>query len=275
MFALYASQSISQLILKYVETLSVTPFLIAGMLSAAAIFPLSITRSVSPEVEEPTVTNVFKIFKVSLLGSLGCLLSGLILSAMYSFTPNFAQEYNIPVSYIMSISIAGGFILQWPIGKLSDAFDRRKILTLIALLSIFPSLAIMFFSGNEHLVIACSFILGGLIFTIYPLGIAQVCDHIEEKNINSAIGLSSLIYGVGAIIGPLIAPIVMNYFGVASLYLYIALVAFSLFLIGLHSIGHRPSISKEEQANYVTVLPRVTPNMSQLDPRSSPDHKQL
>ncbi|MGM0440722.1 MAG: MFS transporter [Chlamydiota bacterium] len=267
MAVLYASQSGSQLILNYIDPLTSASYLLAALLSAAAIFPLAITKTVSPKVEEPTLSNVFKLFHFSPLGWLGCFMGGMILSSIYSFTPNFAQEYGLKVSYIMTITIGGGFLLQWPIGKLSDILDRRKVLIGVASGTLLPSFCLLLFPKFSGLVMVASFLLGGLIFTIYPLSISQVCDRIEDKNIHSAIGQLSLIYGGGAIVGPLFAPIFTNAFGLSALYLYVALVAGSLLVTGLQALSRRPEVSIEEQSEYVAIPPRSSPVAANLDPR--------
>ena len=272
MVALYASQSGSQMIMKYVTIMSATPFLIAAAFAALAIFPLSITKSVSPELEKPTLTNVFKVLKISALGSMSCFLSGCMLSSFYSFTPNFAQDYGLSISSIMSITIAGGFLLQWPIGKMSDIFDRKKVVSMVALLAIIPCMVIFFLSTKDNIVMYSSFILGGLIFAVYPLGISQVCDHVETKNIHSALGLLSLIYGIGATAGPILAPFIINLIGLKGLYLYLALVSLVLFLFSLYFRSSRPAIAMEDQNDYVSVLPKMTMVGTRLDPRSNDDN---
>ncbi len=267
MFTLYASQSISQLIIGYVDPMTAIPFLVSGILASLSILPLSLTKAASPEVHEPAVKNLLRIIRLSPFGSLACLLSGLILSAFYSFTPNFAQMHDISVSYIMSLTIAGGFLLQWPIGKLSDIFKRNMVLTLTSLVAIFPCILIMIIPEHDMIVLVSAFVLGGLTFTIYPLGITQVCDRVSESDIHSTTGLLSLIYGIGATLGPLTAPFVMMIPVLGGLHLYFAIVLTTIFVIGLYSIYRRPPIAHEDRNEYIPAHPRTTPVAGELEPR--------
>ena len=159
---------------------------------------------------------------------MGCVISWLMLGSIYSFLPNYAQDNNLSVSAVLGITIAGGFCLQWPIGKMSDMFDRAKILTLISLIIILTCILILLVSPDHVWVYIFSFILGGLSFTIYPVSIAQVCDHLEHGNIVNITGALLFAYGVGAILGTPIVALLIENFSSSAIFYYISCI--SLFL---------------------------------------------
>ncbi len=268
MIALYGSQSFSQLILQVINIETLIPFLIAGALGAISIIPVATTYTKSPEIaEEVPHKSLFEIIRLAPLGFWGCFMAGLILSSVYSFTPYFAQNYKLSVPAIMTITIAGGFILQWPIGHLSDIFDRRKVLIFTSFLIVIPSAFILFFPFLHLYVYILSFVLGGFCFTLYPLSITQVCDKIDPIYTTYATSLLSLVYGIGCVLGPIISPIFMKA-APSALYFYIGIVGVLLGIIGVYYKIKRPKrTAKKHKAEYVP-LPATAPTASELDPRA-------
>ncbi len=270
MIAFYFSQASGQFILDWVDQTSLIPFLVAGLLAMISVVPVSLTRYPSPVVTEPTIPNIFHIFSISPLGVSGCFLAGWLLSGIYSFTPIFARDMGLSVPLVMSVTIMGGMVLQWPIGKLSDIFDRRTILVLASLILVIPSFLIFLFPHQESFVLVFSFLLGGLSFTLYPLSITQVCDHFEAHNITAITGILLLAYGAGSSTGPLLAPLFIQPFGSEFLYIYLSLISLLLAAIGMASILFGKAIPQEEQQEYVP-LPSSGTAAFELDPRFGDD----
>lgn len=265
MLFLYSSQATSQFLLDIVDIETSEPFLLAAILSSLSIIPSSLTYMKAPEIDSTVKISLIKYFKMSQFGFMGCVISGLILSAIYSFLPNYAQDNNLSVSTILGVTIAGGFCLQWPIGKLSDLFDRTKVLTVIALLAILISFLILLIS-NEILIYIISFLLGGLCFTIYPISIAQVCDSLGHGNIVNMTGALLCAYGMGAVLGPQILAPLIGVFGSSIIFIYIAFISFTFLALGIYTITKVKTIPNENQVEFVA-MPRATPIANNLDPR--------
>ncbi len=158
-------------------------------------------------------------------------------------------------------------ILQYPIGLLSDNFDRRKVLILISALLIFLSIIVTVigyknFSFTQLTIIY--FIFGGMSFTFYPVALSMVCDSLRSAHIVSATQGLSLIEGMGSIIGPIIAPPFMKIFGIKGLTIYFIIVASCLLLFLIYR-----TIKKEKTAynNHFVVAIHTTPIVAELDPR--------
>jgi MFS family permease len=265
MLCLYLSQSLSQFFLDFVDIDSMEPFLLASILASLSIIPSSLTYMKAPEIDITNKMSILKYFKISQFGFLGCVISGLILSSIYSFLPTYAQDNNLSVSAIVGITIAGGFCLQWPIGKLSDMFDRTKVLTMLSLCTIFVSLIVLLISNEVMIYVVC-FFLGGLCFTIYPISIAQVCDNLGHGNVINMTGALLCSYGMGAVLGPQILAPLIGLFGSGIIFGYIAFMALTLSALGIYTITRVKTIPNEAQVDFV-VMPRATPVANNLDPR--------
>lgn len=263
MIALYSSQTLSQFFLKFVSISSMEAFLITALLSALSIIPVSFTNAISPHVGNGSRVSLLRILKLSPLGFIGCIFSGLVLSSIYSFAPTYAQDTFISVPLLVGSTIAGGFLLQWPIGHLSDLFDRRKVLVILSFTTLLPCLGIIFTRGHEIPIYILSFFLGGLTFTINPISVTQVCDRFHPDHITSLTGILLVAYSIGAICGPLIAPFFIEQLYPFGLYIYIGSVCLILGLLGLFALWKWPGIPKiGDQTKFLPSPPEslATPN---------------
>jgi len=270
MITMYAGQAFSQLLMQIFPPLSILPYLLTGVIAAMSVLPVSLMRIQSPEASDDhgVKIKVLTIYKKAPFGFLGCFIAGCILSSIYSFIPNFAYDMKFSVAIIMFLTIGGGFILQWPIGHLSDLLDRRKVLLGVTFLILVPSIFVFFLASYMHFVFICSFLLGGLCFTLYPLSITQVCDRFESHQISYVIGMLSLVFGIGAILGPIVSSLFMTAFTAKAVYLYIGGVASIFGLSGVFFIYKRPKPTPEaEKSDYVT-LSISSPVAAELDPRA-------
>ncbi|NGX34055.1 MAG: putative MFS-type transporter YcaD [Candidatus Anoxychlamydiales bacterium] len=254
MIALYGSQSLSQMLIDVVNIETITPFLLFGILCYLSIVPISINYSKTPESQSEIMKKSYlEVYKASPLSFWGSLSSGIILGAIYSFLPIFATLNNIRVSYIMTITIAGGFLLQWPIGYLSDIFDRRKVLITSAILAIIPSILMIFFSNVTYFAYFLCFLLGGFTFVIYPISISQACDRFDTKYVPFVVGFMAMTYGIGAIIGPFVTSLFME-ISIYALFIFIAIVSSLLGIIGIYFRMKYPKITpKEEKSEFMPI----------------------
>ncbi len=271
MLTLYMAQGFGQFILNLATLESFIPFAITIFLSSLSILPVCMMKSSGPLVLESSITNLFEILKKAPLGPIGCFIAGLITSSFYGLAPIFGKEIHLSVmqiSYVMGFTILGGLILQWPIGHLSDIFNRRKVM-----ISVFFALMLLTFAlfyskfFHYHLLLTLMVIFGGISFTIYPLSITYTCDYFSEKNIIGITCALLIIYGIGCIVGPLLSPIFMSLLGPAGLFLFIAIVSAIYILFAMWRVLHvRPHLERE-QSDYLP-LPRATSLVFLLDPRS-------
>ena len=266
MICLYSAQTAGQFGLDILDINSLEPFILAAIISSVSIIPASLTYVPAPEIKPMPKLAINKYFSASPLGFMGCISSGLILSAIYSFLPKYAVDNDFSVSMMLGLTIAGGFCLQWPIGKLSDTFDRTKIIIILSLVIAVICLLLAVVHFHEVLIYTMMFIFGGLCFTIYPLCIAQVCDHLEHGNIINVTGVLLFAYGVGAVLGPPIVSLFMEMFSAVALLYYVSFVSFVLFLFGLYRNKIEKNIPQDEQVEFIA-MPRVSPMANELDPR--------
>lgn len=267
MIALYVSQAASQFILPMLDLSSLEPYFWSALLIVLSQVPLTLTLSPAPHIHEGSRQTLRRLARRSPFGFTGCLIAGLILSALYSFVPVYAQEQGLSVSALLSTCILGGVILQWPLGRLSDIVDRRQILLGVAITTSIPCLGILAFGSSEQLIYTLMFLLGGLAFTLYPLSITQVCDRLQSSDITKATGVLLVVYGIGAMLGPLASSFFVDQLSSGGLYVYVIVNSVALAGFGLWSILFRPGVPLEDQNDFVSIA-ATTPLAVELDPRA-------
>lgn len=234
----YAALSSGQLLIDLSDPKGVFPFCITTALLVLSILPVSVHKLAEPKVEHHSARlNPIELFRLSPFGFMGGGISGMLLAAVYGLVPVYANEIGMSVSEIgtfMAVLIFGGFAFQLPIGRLADKGDRRRVLNIVSFLTAFFALSIALFDqASPWLLLLLAGLFGGFSFTLYPLSMAYTCENVKEDQIVAATGGFVLSYGIGAVTGPLLAPLAMDLFGSAGLFYFLTAISLILGLVGL------------------------------------------
>ncbi len=140
----------------------------------------------------------------------------------------------------MAAAILGGMALQFPIGRLSDKFDRRTVLITASLATGLAALAVIWATRQDVAVLIFSAaVYGAVCFTIYPLSASQVNDMAApDRLVQVAAGLL-IAYGIGATIGPILVAQSMAIFGPPGFFLFIVGINSTLILFTAVRIRQR------------------------------------
>lgn len=184
----------------------------AMFLSMGAI-PVGLTRSPAPN-PIPNVRFEFrKVYAASHVAVGGAIVGGLVTSGFWVLGPLVAEAKNLTpeeIGYFMAATLFGGAILQLPIGRLSDSFDRRYVLVGLSIAAIITCCAITLF-GDTHpfVLIALMFLFGGTTFPLYSISLAHANDHTTLPLIETG-SIILLLNSAGAVIGPVITAQLMG-----------------------------------------------------------------
>ena len=269
MLILYAAQATGQWLLTTLDLSSTVPFSFTAFFCSLSIIPVCLMRANAPINQESEYINIFYILKKTPLGFFANIAGGLVVSSFYSLGPVFAKNSGlslIQISTFMSVTIFGGMALQWPIGLLSDIFERRKVLATTALtLALLSGILYFVTQMPFFLFIVLSFLYGGLGFTLYPLAITYCCDFFSPAAITAITCASLVIYGIGCILGPLTVPFFMQ-IETTGFFLFTSIIASLLTIFSIYRIYKLPHESKEMKEKFTALPP--TPNVGDLDPRT-------
>jgi MFS family permease len=268
----YTAFGLSQPWLTVMDPASFALFSVVAMLVSLSLVPLSLTPVETPPVIKVKRFGLRTLIAISPLGVGGCFSVGLISAAFSGMGPVYARTIDPSPNWIaafMMTAIFSGFLLQYPVGKLSDRFDRRQVFLGISIALAVVSGALALFGGlSMTLMLVLLAVFGGLSYTIYPLSLSHANDFMQPEQLVPAAAGLLLCYGVGAIFGPIMASRVMEVLGPAGLFAWTGTVAALLALFTMYRMTRRLAKPNEEQGSFVTVVPTTTPVAAGLDPRA-------
>ncbi len=246
-------------------------FCVASILIALGLVPVTLTKSSAPAPHRAQPMPLLSIYRTSPLGMLGCLASGLVMGAFWTMAPVFCRMLGLSetaTAIFMLVTILGGLTFLWPLGGLSDRLDRRIIIIMLCATSAMASLA-MAVIGIEFspVLLALAIVFGGFSFPIYSVSVAHTNDYLDSGDLVSASSALLLVYGAGAVLGPLIAGLMMGWMGAKGLYIWTAGVMGFIVLFAIYRMQVRASIPVDDQEAMVFV-PRTTHVAYELDPRA-------
>lgn len=271
MIALYVGQAVGQPILNLSDTQPLLPFIVGSALLSLAVLPVALTRMPAPALSEGSAMGVRQLYAASPLGVAGAFANGVMLGAFYGLGGLFAAGIGLDLagtSLFMSAAILGGVILQWPLGILSDRYDRRLVIAGTLAATLLLSLAIILATleaGTGLLIVVALF--GGTTFACYPLCVAHTNDRLASDQRTGASGGLVLTYSVGAALGPLAGSGSMAMAGPTGLFWLFALIAGLCLAFAWRRMQVTEPVPDAQQLPY-QVLPRTTPVAATMDPRS-------
>ncbi|MGQ3212954.1 MAG: MFS transporter [Shinella sp.] len=221
-------------------------FAIVAMALSLSLVPISLADRSSPTVPEAIRFDVRKLWNISPLATVGCIVVGLTNAAFRNLGPIYAHDIGLSVTAIanfMSAGIVGGVVLQYPLGIYSDRLDRRLIILLATLGSAFAALYLAFFAGgNELKNLVGIFVFGAFAMPLYSLCSAHANDHAGEGE-HALVSAGMLFFwSCGAIIGPLFASVLLQFFGPQALFLYTAVILISFMGYTALRMSARPAV---------------------------------
>jgi MFS family permease len=201
-------------------------FTIVALLAGISALPVVLTRQAQPQAQSVPRLELKRVFALAPTAGIGALLAGLALGAFYGLAPVYARRIGFNttgVSTYMTLAIAGGAALQWPLGFVSDRIDRRLALAGVGLAACLLALCVYIVGGQKWAAIALMFAYSGMAFAIYPMVVAHLVDYLSADELLGASSSVYLLYGAGSAVGPLIAGAAMERLGPHMLPLWFAL----------------------------------------------------
>lgn len=238
-------------------------FILISVLISVALVPMLLSGVTAPPFEKAKRVPIRELYRLSPLGLVGMMLGVMVWGGFFSMGPVYASQIGLSVSEIsifMTAMLIGAVILQWPIGRISDVFDRRTVFAVTSLFAAGGALLITFAEGAPRPWLYTAVALfGGLAVPLYSLAIAHTNDFLEPDQVVAASGTLVLMAGLGATAGPLGGALLMDLLGPHGLLLWCAATAGSVSVFAFWRMTRRPAKPVEEQGTYVGLPVRATP----------------
>ena len=282
MIILYGSMALGMFLLNFSAPTNFQPFILISLLMSIALIPILLTKRKAPNFKSIQGMSLKDLYKVSPLGMVSSLLYGTVQSALFALLAVYAASMNfsiLEISIVTFLLAISGALSQWPIGKLSDNFDRRKVITYATFIAAFFAFCAMLSTKQMYLPgdLATSkfwFYIFLVLFSfaslpMFAIIFAHTNDFIpKEKFVAAGAGLQ-FAFGLGAMSGPLLCSILMNIIGSNGYFIFIM---FFHILIGVFAL-HRMRVRNTEDNpdSQFTPMPHsITPVGMELNPTSEP-----
>ncbi|MFT4718540.1 MAG: MFS family permease [Rickettsiales bacterium] len=252
-----------------------TLFAVVSILASIAIVPLILSKVKQPEAQSQTSLSIKKLYKNSPLSIIGIVANAISASAFWSFGAIFMLKMGFTVenaAFFFAVTLIGGLFFQWPIGYISDKFNRRISIIICSITTILTSLVMLILTHTltiefNYLILFVALIFGGFSYPLYSLFISLANDFLKSGSFVKASSSLLMINGVGSVFGPLLAAIFIFTFDATGLFWLIIIANLMIFVIALNELLCGKKIP-EATSDHFIISPKQTSVLLNMDPRS-------
>jgi len=282
MIILYSSMALGMFLLNFSAPKNFQPFILISLLMSIALIPILLTKRKAPNFKRIEGMSLRDLYNVSPLGMVSSLLYGTVQSALFSLLAVYAASMNFSifeisvVTFLLAIS---GALSQWPIGKLSDNFDRRKVITYATFAAAFFALCAMISSRQMYLPgdLATTkfwFYIFLVLFSfaslpMFAIIFAHTNDFIPKAKFVAAGAGLQFAFGLGAISGPFLCSILMNIVGSNGYFIFLIFFHSLIGIFALHRMRIRTTADNPD-SQFAAMPHSITPVGMELNPQTEP-----
>ncbi len=273
---------ISLVLLNLSEPKAYEPFILVSILLSLALVPILLTKRPAPKFKKIETISIKELFIISPLGTFSSFFTGVIHAAFFSLISVYATLAKFTLfetSILLFIATIAGVLGQGPIGYFSDQYDRRRVIVVttfgssaLALLSILTSndpIQNIYYMDELAFKKIVFFIAVGLYSSLclplFSLNLAHTNDFVPKSKFVAAGGGLQLIFGVGAISGPILCSLFMEWFGLNGFFVFLILAHALIGAFGLYRMRIRETVDNPD-STFTPVPATITPAGLELDP---------
>mgnify|MGYP000138516240 CR=1 FL=1 len=269
-FIILGAMTLGQLLVNVGPINTSIPFTVTTLCLVLAIIPIGLTRGVAPVPVESAKPSFMLLYRRSHSAFFGAIVSGLIVGSFWALGAVFARSYGstqTDVTWFMATAIAGGALLQYPIGHLSDRVDRRLVMIVLCAGGGLSSALVANFV-NQPGFLGMLFLFGVMVMPIYAISLAIAAD-VSEPHEFVQIGTSILLLNaIGSMLAPLVIGQLMTHWEPAALFWSFAVIGITAAVYLLVQLRVSRKVSVEEQTPFTAAAADTAPVGFDLDPRS-------
>ena len=294
MIITFVGIGLGTLLLNFNNPTNYEPFILVSLLLSIALVPILLTKRKPPTFKKISRIKIKELYKISPLGTFSMFCVGFIHPAIFTMGAVYGALMNfsiLEISLYLFLITFSGAIFQWPIGYLSDRFDRRIILIITALFGSILTI-LCFFSVSispdfinlssdwknilqhilNHRFLFYIFIslYAGMSLPLFSLNLAYVNDRLPKEKFVSAGAGMQIIFGISAMIAPFICSFFMKHLGPNGIFVFLFIFQTLIGVFGIYRMTRRSA--EENPDNTFTPMPRnITPLGMELDPDTGVD----
>ena len=282
MVILYGSMGIGMFLLNFNTPKNFQPFILVSVITSAALIPILLTKKKPPTFKKITAMSINELYKSSPFGMVSSFFYGTIQSALFTLLAVYATSMNfsiLEISIVTFLLAISGAIAQFPIGRISDFYDRRKVIIASTFGSAIFALLTIFVSGQMYLPdgLATSktwFYIFFILFSfcslpMFSLILAHTNDYIsKDKFVAAGAGLQ-FTFGFGAMSGPFMCSIFMDLVGSNGFFVFLFFFHSLIGVFGIYRMRVRETVENPD-SQFVAMPQTITPAGIELNPTTEP-----
>ena len=228
MIVLYFSTSAGGMLVNLRATTDAHLFILTSLLISLALVPILLTKKPAPDFSTPRFLSLKELYLKSPMAFVGSFSIGMVYSALFGLMGVFGAKIGLSIfqiSILIFVNMFVGAIFQYPVGKISDKYDRRTILLSLNLIAI-ASLIFIYLLGSLsfNLLLVFIGIHSAVSLPYYAVVISHMNDFLEKDEIVSGSSTLTLVNALGMVMGPMLASGFMAYFGAYGYFLYMIVI---------------------------------------------------
>jgi MFS family permease len=212
--ALSLGFALGPLILSIVGSNGFLPYLVGSVLALLAALLIANPKVNAPPITDKPHGSPLHYLALAPVALAATVLNAAIESAGVSFLPLYAVDLGWSenqATQLMSVMMFGAIVLQIPIGFLGDRMSRQTLLIILAGLSALGAAIWPWALTLPWLTYTLLFVWGGAFVGIYTIMLSVVGSQFKGAQLVGIYASMGLMWGVGALIGPLFAGIAQQY----------------------------------------------------------------
>ena len=282
MVILYGSIGIGMFLLNFSAPKNFQPFILVSVITSAALIPILLTKKKPPTFKKINAMSLNELYKVSPFGIVSSFFYGTIQSALFTLLAVYATSMNFTifeisvVTFLLAIS---GAVAQFPVGKVSDYYDRRKVIIVSTFGAAIFAIITILVTGQMYLPgdLATSktwFYIFFILFSfcslpMFSLILAHTNDYItKDKFVAAGAGLQ-FTFGLGAISGPLLCSLFMDLVGSNGFFVFLFFFHSLIGVFGIYRMKVRQTVDNPD-SQFVAMPQTITPAGIELNPLTEP-----
>ena len=257
-----------QFLLNVIDPQGTALFIVASILVSLALIPMLLNAGPAPDFSAPARISLAELYRRSPLGVVGSFGTGLATGTVLGLAAVYAESIGLTIAQVtlfVGVIFLGGMLLQWPLGRISDTFDRRRVLTVVTLSAAVAAMsATLVTDVGLWPLFALTFLYGGLCLPMYSICIAHANDHLEPEQMVGASGTLYFVVGIGASLGPFGVASVMSLTGANSFFVSLAVIHAAIGVFAMYRMTRRAAPPVDEQGPSLLLAGQTSPIVTEL-----------
>jgi MFS family permease len=262
----FSSLAVGQSFLAFIPPEGFVLFALISILISVALLPLTLSNKIiEPKIVITKALSLKRLYVISPLSIIGCVMNAIAQGAFFGLAAlAFSKLQFSPadVAKLIGATFIGGLLCQWPIGWLSDHWQRNKTIVLVLFVTIVLSVVLAMMLSAENLasqspslfLLLMVALFGGMSFTLYSLFVALANDYLEPQQIMKASSALIACNAFGSLLGPFFSAFFLHIYGGVGLFYFITIMYVLTFFFSVFRMMHGRKKQRDLHHSFVPIV---------------------